>query len=280
MVHHYHSHLYKEYVLADLSRVLSDGGVGLRWRTENEVKSGRGFTSCGNLACRQNVSRDDAEYVRRARSSLGVGVAENGGNIPTGVLLPSSEADDAIEVYLQSCEREGRRHKRRRERKEHKKKRSKRSRKEQDSSREQEKKEAKEQKRLYRIPYGIGLHDYEVDFAYVEQLQKKRELDKVRLCLRCAPLIFDGKAVKARLAREKAVGLDVYEGGVSGDGKAFHEDANRGDNHRGEASNDGRNTKCSDSPSSDSDSFSSSDENSLPPKGNDAKLHKKKQKEG
>jgi hypothetical protein len=51
MVKHYHSHLYKEYVLADLSRVLEIGKVGLRWRTEDEVKSGRGFRSCGNLKC-------------------------------------------------------------------------------------------------------------------------------------------------------------------------------------------------------------------------------------
>ena len=70
------------------------------------------------------------------------------------------------------------------------------------------------------------MHDYEVDFVYVEQRIKKRELVKVRLCLRCAPLLFVAKmndddgnkgskgsgsrgekrapAVKAREAREKA----------------------------------------------------------------------------
>ena len=51
MVKNYHSHLFKEYVLADLSRVLEIGKVGLRWRTEDEVKNGRGFRSCGNLKC-------------------------------------------------------------------------------------------------------------------------------------------------------------------------------------------------------------------------------------
>ena len=74
------------------------------------------------------------------------------------------------------------------------------------------------------------MHDYEVDFVYVEQRIRKRELVKVRLCLRCAPLLFVAKmndddndgnqgsrskgsgsrgekrapAVKAREAREKA----------------------------------------------------------------------------
>ncbi|KAL7523496.1 hypothetical protein ACHAXR_000208, partial [Thalassiosira sp. AJA248-18] len=59
MVQHYHSHLYKEYVLADLSRVTatttSGGKVGLRWRTEKEVANGRGFRCCGNLMCEQGV---------------------------------------------------------------------------------------------------------------------------------------------------------------------------------------------------------------------------------
>jgi len=49
MVQQYHSHLYKEYVLADLTR---PGQVGLRWRTREEVESGRGHTTCGNKFCR------------------------------------------------------------------------------------------------------------------------------------------------------------------------------------------------------------------------------------
>lgn len=200
MVQHYHSHLYKEYVLADLSRVLTGsngrgGPVGLRWRTAVEVKEGKGFQTCGNLACR-HAKKSDEEYNRKVRSALGMGVAENGGSVPTGVLLPNDEDSQVIERYLQSCEREERKN----ERKGRKRKRLENDERNDVSKRQ----EGKEQKRLSRLPYGLGLHDYEVDFAYVEQNQKKRELVKVRLCLRCAPLIFDGWAVKARRAREKA----------------------------------------------------------------------------
>lgn len=222
MVLHYHSHLYKEYVLADLSRVLKGGPIGLRWRTEGEVKSGRGFRTCGNLACLQQsneVWATEEEYTRRARAALGVGVAENGGKIPTGVFLPSEEASDAIECYLRSCEKEERRDRKKRERPERKKKLQdyNTSRGEDDSIQGEEfrRRETKEQKRLARVPHGIGLHDYEVDFAYVELNQQKRELVKVRLCLRCAPLIFSGKnaATKARLAREKAAMEAIADSG-------------------------------------------------------------------
>lgn len=67
------------------------------------------------------------------------------------------------------------------------------------------------------------MHDYEVDFVYVEHGTNKRELAKVRLCLRCAPSLYLAKmkddaksstssgsvekkapAIKARDAREKA----------------------------------------------------------------------------
>lgn len=48
VVQQYHSHLYKEYVLADLTR---PGQVGLRWRTRSEVKVGKGHTTCGNKHC-------------------------------------------------------------------------------------------------------------------------------------------------------------------------------------------------------------------------------------
>ena len=49
MVQRYHSGLYKEFALADLSR---PGQLGLRWRTKQEVVDGRGEVSCGNLECR------------------------------------------------------------------------------------------------------------------------------------------------------------------------------------------------------------------------------------
>ena len=79
--------------------------------------------------------------------------------------------------------------------------------------------EREEQKRLSQVPYGVGLYDYEVDFKYVEHSANKREFVKVRLCLRCAPLLFAAKdkttstneddkvgpAVKARNVRFKAM---------------------------------------------------------------------------
>ncbi len=52
MVKAYHDHLYKEYCLTDLSRVHLEGSpIGLRWRTEKEVRRGKGQFSCGSLHC-------------------------------------------------------------------------------------------------------------------------------------------------------------------------------------------------------------------------------------
>lgn len=214
MVRHYHSHLYKEYVLADLSRVLEIGKVGLRWRTEDEVKSGKGFRSCGNLKCQSVVCNNNSitslsttekkeAYDAVVRRSVGIGVPENGGKYPLGVVLPlstSSRAGGALDEYLKSCIRgkatsgdedssdsyEDRRSRKRRKKSKRKKKKFKQSRRSvslQDEERD-------EQQRLSQIPYGVGLYDYEVDFAYQEQNVSKRELVKVRLCLRCAPLLF------------------------------------------------------------------------------------------
>jgi len=53
--------------------------------------------------------------------------------------------------------------------------------------------ERSEQKRLSRLPHGVGLHDYEVDFVYIEYRTRKQELVKVCLCLQCAPLLFVSK---------------------------------------------------------------------------------------
>ena len=250
MVQHYHSHLYKEYVLADLSRVRSGKGgrggpVGLRWRTAQEVKDGKGFRSCGNLACCQHNKKIDADYTRKVRSALGIGVAESGGSVPVGVLLSDEESNAMIERYLQSCEREEEKKKRRGRKRKHS--RITESKKDDHIS---SRREAKEQKRLSRLTHGLGLHDYEVDFAYVEQNQKKRELVKVRLCLRCAPLIFDGWAVKARTAREKAAGearnglaeaeaVDLERGNIVQRPNDTQEDSNSGsDDHSFSSSDD------------------------------------------
>lgn len=46
----YYEKLYKEFALADLSRY-REGKVGLRWRTEAEVVTGKGQLSCANKRC-------------------------------------------------------------------------------------------------------------------------------------------------------------------------------------------------------------------------------------
>ena len=43
---------------------------------------------------------------------------------------------------------------------------------------------------MERIPHGYLQSDFEVPFRYREQEETKMELVKLRLCLRCAPLLF------------------------------------------------------------------------------------------
>jgi hypothetical protein len=246
MVRRYHGHLYKEYVLADLGRVHDLGKVGLRWRTEGEVARGRGFRCCGNLGCLGSKSNggvgdaaEEAEgaaaHSAAARRHVGIGVPENGGKLPMGMILPPDPLalgdaieDDPLGRYLRSCchgEGGGWRgedgdddyddDERRRtgddgggvRRRNNRDERSRRSKRERGGSRprrcsgrgegsdpagrvDDDRPEREERERLSRVPHGIGLHDYEVDFTYVEGGARKRELVKVRLCLRCAPLLF------------------------------------------------------------------------------------------
>lgn len=58
--------------------------------------------------------------------------------------------------------------------------------------------------RLRELPYGVGLCNYEVHFAYKEQGETKEELVNLRLCLRCAPKLFykKGGALGALMARQ------------------------------------------------------------------------------
>jgi hypothetical protein len=75
MVKRYHDHLYKDYVLADFSKA-REKQLGLRWRTEHEVRIGKGSQSCGNKKCPSHVSspvegdanntqqNDISEYLR------------------------------------------------------------------------------------------------------------------------------------------------------------------------------------------------------------------------
>eukprot|EP00261_Vitis_vinifera_P026138 XP_010659346.1 PREDICTED: protein FRA10AC1 isoform X2 [Vitis vinifera] len=50
LVKRYHDKLFKEYCIADMSQYKS-GKIGLRWRTEKEVISGKGQFICGNKHC-------------------------------------------------------------------------------------------------------------------------------------------------------------------------------------------------------------------------------------
>ncbi|KAL0954423.1 hypothetical protein HGRIS_003409 [Hohenbuehelia grisea] len=51
----YYSNLYREFAVCDLKHYKS-GQFALRWRTENEVLSGAGETSCGNTRCEHHAS--------------------------------------------------------------------------------------------------------------------------------------------------------------------------------------------------------------------------------
>ncbi len=55
----YYDKLFKEYCLADLSRH-KESKIGMRWRTQKEVFSGKGQFACGNIAC--NVREDLSSY--------------------------------------------------------------------------------------------------------------------------------------------------------------------------------------------------------------------------
>ncbi|KAM2065598.1 hypothetical protein ACFX16_028848 [Malus domestica] len=50
LVKRYYDKLFKEYCIADMSHYKS-GKIGLRWRPEKEVTSGKGQTICGNKHC-------------------------------------------------------------------------------------------------------------------------------------------------------------------------------------------------------------------------------------
>ncbi|TFK98692.1 folate-sensitive fragile site protein Fra10Ac1-domain-containing protein [Pterulicium gracile] len=53
----YYSSLYREYGVCDLKHYKS-GDFALRWRTEDEVLSGAGETTCGNTRCKHHDGRE------------------------------------------------------------------------------------------------------------------------------------------------------------------------------------------------------------------------------
>jgi len=54
----YYDSLYKEFAVCDLKHYKS-GNFSLRWRTESEVLSGSGETTCGNTRCHRNSPEPD-----------------------------------------------------------------------------------------------------------------------------------------------------------------------------------------------------------------------------
>ncbi|KAI0707153.1 folate-sensitive fragile site protein Fra10Ac1-domain-containing protein [Earliella scabrosa] len=66
----YYSTLYREYAVCDLKHYKS-GNFALRWRTEEEVLSGAGETTCGNTRCPLHREFPDAaDDVRPALTTL------------------------------------------------------------------------------------------------------------------------------------------------------------------------------------------------------------------
>ncbi|KAG5337282.1 hypothetical protein C0989_009928 [Termitomyces sp. Mn162] len=59
----YYASLYREFAVCDLKHYKS-GNFALRWRTENEVLSGAGETTCGNTRCEHHQPLP--EYLQRS----------------------------------------------------------------------------------------------------------------------------------------------------------------------------------------------------------------------
>lgn len=186
MVQRYHAHLYKDYVLADLTRS-PQKQIGLRWRTRPEVESGRGSRTCGNKHC---PSSQQSPATREER-----------------------EAAEAV-----CCEKELER-------------------------------ESVERRKLKALAHGVWLSDYEVPFTYEEAGESKTELVKLKLCARCAPLLFEsqGKKRPHRAARKAWLRATKQRTEESGEAASTN-DSNEADKPTakrpgGSESNDGPETK-------------------------------------
>mmetsp|Transcript_1374 Transcript_1374/g.2220 ORF Transcript_1374/g.2220 Transcript_1374/m.2220 type:complete len:320 (+) Transcript_1374:610-1569(+) len=184
MARTYEQQLYREYVLADLTRVHlhRSGPVGLRWRTKAEVLQGKGELSCGNKHCPSyNKKHVPPPNLNRPPPTAG------GNNVKDEQMATQNEEDRLRSSY----------------------------------------------------EYGQELHSYEVLFAYQDdgddvqrrKKKKKNELAKLRLCIRCAPLLFyhKGWVLGAKRAREAeaaaaSAGEMMKQQSIGGD----HDDDNDG----------------------------------------------------
>ena len=66
----YEEKLFKEYAIPDLSRC--DEGVGLRWRTKQEVARGKGVDVCGEKRCseRRNLGTFELNFRYKERGEV------------------------------------------------------------------------------------------------------------------------------------------------------------------------------------------------------------------
>ena len=163
MARRYESHLYREFVLADLTRYKT-AQIGLRWRTKDEVTSGKGFDTCGNKHCPSyRVGGDSSLDIEAARRAA-----------------LSRTSQDAVRLYNIDASGSS------------------------SSHNAEQGEEEQEEARLSNLPNGCGVADYEVPFSYTERDVRRVELVKLRLCLRCAPMLFYGRggAMGAKRARD------------------------------------------------------------------------------
>ncbi|KAG8363602.1 hypothetical protein BUALT_Bualt19G0039500 [Buddleja alternifolia] len=69
LVKRYYDKLFKEYCIADMSHYKT-GKIGLRWRTEKEVMSGKGQFVCGNKHCNQKDGLSSYEATGENKQAL------------------------------------------------------------------------------------------------------------------------------------------------------------------------------------------------------------------
>ena len=172
MARQYHSHLFKTYAIADLSQItLSD--------TNDTTTANANINASPKVGLRWRIERE-------VRQGIGQFTCGNKHCKSFRTVIPYDK--QRMELYFQQS---------------------------QDYSSQQMHlnmhiniAEQRERQLLQKVvPYGMGLHSYEVNFQYVEDSIQKNEQVKLRLCMRCAPLLFSSKggALGAKRAREENV---------------------------------------------------------------------------
>ncbi|KAJ0810020.1 putative folate-sensitive fragile site protein Fra10Ac1 [Helianthus annuus] len=135
LVKRYYDKLFKEYCIADMSQYKT-GKVGLRWRTEKEVISGKGQFVCGNKHC------NEKEGLASYEASVNFAYFEAGENKQALVKLVTCERCAKKLLYRKLKEKENEQEKKR-EREEHRKKKREREEIDGDTSKDYEKRKGK-----------------------------------------------------------------------------------------------------------------------------------------